>query len=304
MRRLDILLAALFFGSSSAGAEIKRRQPIEKGRFLHIPKTGTSFIICLRNAISECHVKDFTCPGLYGGGCVSNKNCGLDPTETMALAKATEAFISETPVDNSELTCNQHLLACNASTYHAPFDREYLLGQGPNDAYVTMVREPVELMISLAKWWRPEIILAPDNATEWEACRQGKMKHLDDVQVKMLLGHHHLKPPPAPLEDVSVRAAFANLLSLDFFGDTDLWSESVCLFHAVFGGEPRPAEFLNVRKGLAVEVPPRVREMFVAMTRRDAELYALARAHLAERLEEAAGLPDFQRCMEMAPKAE
>jgi hypothetical protein len=36
-------------------------------RFLHIPKTGTSFIIVLRNYLTACRVKDMTCAGKRGG---------------------------------------------------------------------------------------------------------------------------------------------------------------------------------------------------------------------------------------------
>lgn len=63
MRLKCLLFAAL---ALCVSAEIERRQPIGRARYLHIPKAGTSFIITLRNAVSACRVKDYTCKGNNG----------------------------------------------------------------------------------------------------------------------------------------------------------------------------------------------------------------------------------------------
>ena len=47
---------------------------------------------------------------------------------------------------------------------------------------------------------------------------------------------------------VTIRKAIHALHSVVFFGITDFWNTSVCLFHKALNGPgPRPSEFLNTR---------------------------------------------------------
>ena len=62
-----VLLVCSCDGSPLTGRELDEHGRLKSLRFMHIPKTGTSFIIMLRNYLTSCTAKDMTCPGLMGG---------------------------------------------------------------------------------------------------------------------------------------------------------------------------------------------------------------------------------------------
>ena len=71
-------------------------RPQTNFRYLHIPKTGTSILIAMRNYLSSCSVKDYACPGTQGG---------------MGNPLLTEK--QESLLTHSEVQCNGDLLACD-----------------------------------------------------------------------------------------------------------------------------------------------------------------------------------------------
>eukprot|EP00978_Attheya_sp_CCMP212_P040808 scaffold226478_cov31-Attheya_sp.AAC.3 len=70
----------------------------------------------------------------------------------------------------------------------------------------------------------------------------------------MVLGHrchHHVEPAKLP-----VKEALHRIASLSFyFGLTDRWEESICLFHNWYGGSTKPFELLNNRPTKRLDVP-------------------------------------------------
>jgi hypothetical protein len=89
--------------------------------FLHIPKTGTSFIIAMRNYLTACETKDKICSGQHGG---SEKSFRFPMGTTF-----------------SEMSCDYHLEACDPTKYHRPY-RAPRPDWQPN--YITLLRHPVE----------------------------------------------------------------------------------------------------------------------------------------------------------------
>mmetsp|Transcript_14924 Transcript_14924/g.32083 ORF Transcript_14924/g.32083 Transcript_14924/m.32083 type:complete len:363 (+) Transcript_14924:65-1153(+) len=77
--------------------------------------------------------------------------------------------------------------------------------------------------------------------------------HIPNCQIKMLLGHrcHHYVEP----SELDVNLALQRISSPSFyFGLTDRWDESICLFHSWYGGEMKPFELLNNRPSKRLEI--------------------------------------------------
>ena len=79
-------------------------------RFVHIPKTGTSFIITLRNHLVACKTKDYSCKGILGGGFYEINN----PNGT-----GDSPFFAS--VEDDDEHCKGVLQACQVKMYHRPF---------------------------------------------------------------------------------------------------------------------------------------------------------------------------------------
>ena len=77
---------------------------------MHIPKTGTSFIITLRNHLAACKTKDYSCLGVLGGGFWKINN----PNRT-----GDSPFFAS--VEDDDQHCGGALQACQGDTYHEPF---------------------------------------------------------------------------------------------------------------------------------------------------------------------------------------
>ena len=66
----------------------------------------------------------------------------------------------------------------------------------------------------------------------------------------MLSGRNAASAIPRHALRVSLQEARKNLNKTAFFGISDYWNTTVCLFHKELNGPgPRPSEYLNVRKG-------------------------------------------------------
>jgi hypothetical protein len=83
---------------------------LSRVRFVHIPKTGTSFIITLRNHLVACKTKDYSCKGILGGGFYKINNPG---------GTGDSPFFDD--VEDSDEHCGEALQACQGDIYHEPF---------------------------------------------------------------------------------------------------------------------------------------------------------------------------------------
>jgi hypothetical protein len=93
-------------------------------RFLHVPKTGTSFIIALRNYLSACQTKDKSCARRLAG----NRSGFRFPGGTTY----------------EEISCGFALDACSVRAFHRPFR----VSEAQSSNYVTLLRQPLEQAIS------------------------------------------------------------------------------------------------------------------------------------------------------------
>lgn len=187
-------------------------------RFLHIPKTGTSFIIMLRNYLTACRDKDLTCAGKRGG--------------------TNPAYLFPDDVTKAVESCQGHLIACDFR-YHASFD------PSPKWNYATLLREPVQHATS--GFFYTNMLRRANNQTEFSV--QQYTARYRNLQTKMLGGVYLL----TGVDDVDMPNVLArareNLNSTVFFGVSDHWNTTVCLFHKELRGPgPRPSEFVNARK--------------------------------------------------------
>jgi hypothetical protein len=70
-----------------------------------------------------------------------------------------------------------------------------------------------------------------------------------------------------------------------FFGISDYWNTTICLFHKELNGPgPRPSEYVNARKGSTkAPLPPLEMELLSNGTRYDNVLYMEALEHFKQR---------------------
>ncbi len=105
-----------------AGRELDADGKLPALRFLHIPKTGTSFILSLRNYLTVCEVKDKICSGEHGGS---------DPR--LRFPDGTPEYVEN---------CYGRLEACSKTKYHMRFR------SSPHWNYVTLLRRPLAQVVS------------------------------------------------------------------------------------------------------------------------------------------------------------
>jgi hypothetical protein len=64
----------------------------------------------------------------------------------------------------------------------------------------------------------------------------------------MILGYHCFRGYVPDPSELNVDLALSRIASMDFFfGVTDRWNHSMCLFHKWYGGVPQPFEMKNNR---------------------------------------------------------
>ena len=104
---------------------------------------------------------------------------------------------------------------------------------------------------------------------------------------QMLSGRHVAAPILPHKMRVVLQEARQNLNKTVFFGISDYWNTTVCLFHKELNGPgPRPSEYLNVRKGggpRASTLSPHDWAVLMNGTRYDRILYKEALAHFVDR---------------------
>jgi len=197
--------------------------------WMHIPKTGSSFIFPFISVL---------CPRLSEQ--VYKKAASLEADEATRT-----------------LACHCQECGCSScpNSWHTPYNNRTTRGR-----IVAMFRKPSHRIVSQFLYkegfgggWGDMSSISdamsklPPDATETErfityATHPSTMS----CQTKMLLGYTCVSDQVLSLEDKQeairrVREDFA------FVGNTDLWHESVTLLHAMLGGKYSPHQELNVR---------------------------------------------------------
>ena len=194
--------------------------------WLHIPKTGTSII----NTITR-----FCCSRLPDGIKVPHDS---DAKGWLARQRKMMSRYHLKPLEDK----------CKiVAQVHEPF-----VNHSSHDFWITFVRDP-KIRLRSAYQYK---MLTPGLNASMKKELQNTVHNLVDFslfpgvkgcQTKMFTGSH--------CSDHTVNVSFATVLEarkiisrhFAFIGITDRWLESICLFHAMYGGKVKSVEIENVR---------------------------------------------------------
>ena len=192
--------------------------------YVHVPKTGTSLYTVLRNRLSSCNVKDFTCFGIWGGGIWGNH---AKDGKIHYPFSAKSLGINDTREESCGNTLN-----CQRKNYHCNYEKSHCRRQQNK---VTMFRDP-------QKWFRSRF--------EWMWLFEMGGKNIDtnSFDVRRVIRGPPMAFTTGKSNTNETDEAF-NILQSEYlwWGITDYWKASVCLFHCELGGEERASETSNSR---------------------------------------------------------
>lgn len=191
--------------------------------YIHTPKTGSSLFTLLRNRMYTCSLKDIPCIGGVGGGIPDHMSTDGRNHLPFDISKFNFTSRRDTFLKN---TCDK-MLNCKHPYFHCEFER---CGKRRNK--VTMFRNPYKWFSSYLDWqwvWQVSQGMNPPNLpfTSQTNFTTGENKYVKAIEI---------------LETKYI-----------WWGITDYWNTSVCLFHCELGGEVQESEFQNTRK--ADELP-------------------------------------------------
>lgn len=211
-------------------AQQERLQKLKPLFWVHVPKTGSSFL----NTIVT---HDGICPNLPDGEYVTPQMIRANP---YAGEQFTEKYGNESYCSGlDESFTFKH---CGISKYNSTTRK----GHG-----VIMLRDPKQRLIS--QYIHDQTVASPifPKTPEFKLYARKtkgmavKMLAFDDARGSCthFVTNATLTTQHVELAKSRLRTDFA------FVGLTDRWEESICLFHAMFGGPCRDLEFANVRPG-------------------------------------------------------
>ena len=191
--------------------------------FIHTPKTGTSLYTVLRNRLKSCKVKDFTCFGVHGGGLhahMTKDKIARHPFSAKSLRIEDEREVS----CGKTLNCPPH-----GPAFHCPYDKPVCRRQRNK---VTLFREPEKWFKSSVEW-------------HWLGLMTQKKKTNFSLPwwMKAPMEFATGKSRVDTIDDAFEIAQNEYL----WWGVTDYWPASVCVFHCELGGEERESETRDVR---------------------------------------------------------
>lgn len=228
----------------------------ESFRFLHIPKTGTSFIIVLRNYLDACPVKHFSCPGVPGGGGDFINNDSGKREKSLFSFNVTQEEMT------ASRDCGGKLVACGAPAPNPRHSHLPWRNKEKEVNVVTMLRDPLSRLISHYSWLRGKKDSLDERLKDFndliEHCLEDSNYNSDfcplfatkaglsQSAINMLSGYFP-ETKKVLNENDFLRAKTRLFNEIIFYGITDRWDETVCTFHCEFGGEALPSEFINTR---------------------------------------------------------
>jgi len=202
------------------------RLDIQRLAWLHIPKSGTSFANVLLGT---------GCPGLDDGDI-------MDVSFANADGQMVGNFMSS--------HCHRCIAGFRLCPGHNPVGAACNEWSQHEGHFVSMFRSPEQRLLSgyYAKRHGLRDYTGPFDETH---PLMSYAKLMQGCTTRMLIGlpcgiSHPSTPPHVPTEN-QTQLAISRLSGFAFIGLTDQWELSVCLFHAMFGGECQSREFANVR---------------------------------------------------------
>eukprot|EP00440_Ansanella_granifera_P011921 gb/GFBE01012958.1/.p1 GENE.gb/GFBE01012958.1/~~gb/GFBE01012958.1/.p1 ORF type:complete len:425 (+),score=64.11 gb/GFBE01012958.1/:1-1275(+) len=246
--------------------EAEADQTLKNINWLHVPKTGTSFISTIWNYACGQHE-----PPL---------DLEVDAYATATCSECYDfALMGRYPV---EQYCTPGVLSSNFGTQHAATTLDKMLA-GEN--VVSILRRPNQRLISA--YHARHVSGFGDVETElWMTCSDAacfaRFPGVAGCMTRMLTGG--TCADSLQQTDLADRAdqAVEALQHLAFVGLTEEWDESVCLFHVMFGGSMNSAELKDVHmsRGSADDYDESELDGFVDDA--DEKVYAAAQARFNE----------------------
>lgn len=189
-------------------------------KWLHIQKTGTSFFSAVYSTF---------CPRVF-----------IEHPELKSKASLSDRdTVKKYPVDE---WCDVEFMNPKAPGWHLPMPKE---GLGKEWVTLTMLRHPAERLFSAYRFNRHGSKIKNDNQTFENFIREPQ---IPNCQTKMISGYEcygEFRRVPRNLNSsVAVERIKSNSF---FFGLTERWNESMCLFHRWYGGSVESFELINMR---------------------------------------------------------
>ncbi|CAK0809223.1 unnamed protein product [Prorocentrum cordatum] len=219
-----------------APAVVRRQlERLHQLQWLHIPKTGTSFIATIWNY--ACGQEGLPLD-LY-----------VDAWYTAACGNCYDfAVMDRYP---KRIYCDPGVLSSRFQTQHRPLEQEWFSA----DNVVGFFRRPSQRLISGHRdklhasgfTERVKKRLVESCMTRGAGC-YARFPGIAGCSARMLAGStcadaSAIDDPRWDHGQSYVDTAVTNVARLQFVGVTEDWDESVCLFHRMFGGRVNPAEF-------------------------------------------------------------
>eukprot|EP01084_Bolivina_argentea_P174183 301714_1 len=187
--------------------------------FIHVGKTGSSLILTLRNYLDSCKVKNVTCNGVMGGGFWRKS------------IATTRNYQTHQKLSEQESHCNHSLIACGGKSSGYKYHHHYNYMKHKNLDNIIMIREPIDRAISSDMWSQTQ-----HNIISHTDC------HNDYFQSEYVLNRTIANASDA------LFAAEVVIKNMTFFGITNYWGLTLCLFHCELGGAFTHNECDNTRK--------------------------------------------------------
>ena len=144
--------------------------------------------------------------------------------------------------------CNATIINWPWPGHHIPYGRGVRKGQDPY--YFTMLRDPFERLKSAYSYGRHGSKLKSSNISFDTFVNESHIPN--SCQLKMMLGFQCFEDVDP--RNLNVTLALERVKSPRFFfGITEQWNKSICLFHKWFGGTMQPFELKNNRKTKRVD---------------------------------------------------
>ncbi|CAB9498598.1 unknown protein [Seminavis robusta] len=205
---------------------------LESLYFVHYQKVGSSLLTLLRNRIPSCTRKDWTCFGTRGGGVDAWMSRDGQDHFAFTPQSMNVSHLSERELDGME-TCNDQFLNCkNESIFHCSYTNCKHI---PNK--VTIFRDPHKWFHSYVDfvWLYHAAKEKPDQAM-YDSTTARRLVLPKQQQIEFTTGTNNVATALDILQHEYV-----------FWGITDQWKTTVCLFHCELGGVPGESELRNVR---------------------------------------------------------
>lgn len=237
---LDLRAPALEGINTRYSAVPALAEPLRDIWWLHIPKTGTSFVATI-----------------WAYACGQDVQIDLDMSE---IASHTCQRCYDWAVMNrypQKQYCRDGVLSNKFQTWHLPLSTEI---KQHNFQVIALFRKPAQRMLSAfydahhANGFSEETLNKMGSYVGRNASRFASYDGIAGCMARMLTGGFCADDPAkreAPFDGGMgvVNEAIATLDSMPFVGISEEFDESICLFHLMFGGMPYSKEFRDVHPG-------------------------------------------------------